>query len=182
MHAIEQHTVLVVEDEEDARTLIEQTLETEGYRILSAGNPTEAFEIMKHARVDVIISDHVMPGMTGLEFIKKVKEMFPGITRILLTGKADTDMAIAAINEGEVYRIITKPWKDVELKQTLKNATEKLVLERENRLLLMAVKRQMELLKKLDSGSTTLLEKDANGSIKLDDVDMDELKALLETT
>jgi DNA-binding NtrC family response regulator len=182
MHSGEAQTILIVEDEEDARHLLEQTLATEGYRVLSATNPAEAFEIMQKARVDVIISDHVMPGMSGLEFIKKAREMFPGIIRIILTGRADAGMAISAINEGEVYRIITKPWNDAELKQTLKNALEKIVLERENRLLLLAVKRQMEILKKLECGEVARLERDSSGAIKLDDVDMEELKALLETT
>lgn len=70
-------------------------------------------------RPDVIVSDHLMPEMTGLEFLKRCRLLYPDIGRVILTGQAEMTMVISAINEGAVLRFLTKPWDEDELKLTL---------------------------------------------------------------
>lgn len=180
--AKEPHTILVVDDEENIRHALARALHKENYRILQAGDPDEALGILRQSRVDLVISDYMMPGMTGLEFIKRIRALYPGIVRIMLTGHAETDMVIAAINEGEIYRFLIKPWDNMDLKILLRNAFEKLELERENRLLLATVKKQSDVLGKLEKESPgiTALKKDATGTFIIDDIDMAELKELME--
>ena len=179
--AKEPHTILIVDDEEGIRNALQRSLRKEKYRILQAGDPEEAFAVLRESRVDLIVSDHMMPKMSGLDFIKRVRLQYPGIVRIMLTGHAATDMVIDAINQGEVYRFLTKPWDDTDLRILLHNAFEKLELERENRLLLAAVKKQSDVLSKLEKEhpGITELNKDATGAFVIDDVDMGELKELM---
>lgn len=180
--AKEPHTILIVDDEENIRNALQRALRKENYRFFQAGDPDEAFEVLRQSKVDLIVSDHMMPKMTGLDFIKRVRMQYPGIVRVMLTGHADTDMVISAINDGEIYRFLTKPWDDFELKMLLRNAFEKLELERENRLLLATVRKQSDVLLKLekDNPGITALNKDATGALVIDDIDMDELKDLME--
>ncbi|MBI5527880.1 MAG: response regulator [Deltaproteobacteria bacterium] len=177
----EPYTILVVDDEETIRNILKRSLEKEKYRVLTAAEPAAAFDVLRVSKVDLIISDYMMPNMTGLEFIKKVRAMYPGILRIMLTAHAAVDMIVSAINDGEIYRFLLKPWDDMDLKILLKNAFEKIELERENRLLLMTVKKQSEVLKKLEDENPgiTELHKDESGALVIDDVDMAELKDLL---
>lgn len=177
----EPRTILVVDDEETIRNILKRSLEREKYRVLTASEPAEAFDVLRVSRVDLVISDYMMPNMTGLEFIKKVRAMYPGIMRIMLTAHAGVDWIVSAINDGEIYRFLLKPWDDMDLKILLRNAFEKLELERENRLLLMTVKKQSEVLKKLEGEhpGITELNTDESGTLVIDDVDMTELKELL---
>lgn len=94
------------------------------YEIYTAGNASMAFDILNQTSVHVIISDQRMPDMTGVEFFKKVKTIHPDPIRILLTGYTDVETLADAINEGDVYRYITKPWNDLELNNSIRNAYE----------------------------------------------------------
>ena len=126
---------------------------------------------MKTERIDLVLSDHLMPNMTGLEFLGVVRDRYPNSVRILLTGHADMDTAIKAINDGQVYRFLTKPWDDVELKVTLYLAFEHLDLEREHRRLLSTVRRQADLIKELETQYPGIgeLRRNSEGAILLDD-------------
>jgi len=93
-----------------------------------------------------VISDHNMPGMSGVEFLKLVRERHPHITRIMLTGDPDPQTIIRSINEGEVYRFIKKPWDNTMLRVTIYFAFETIQLEEENRRLIAALRRQMTFL------------------------------------
>jgi DNA-binding NtrC family response regulator len=121
--------------------------------------------------VDVVISDHLMPNMTGLEFLKIVHDRCPDSLRIMLTGHADMQTAIDAINHGEIYRFLTKPWDDTELKVTLHLAFEQLELERQNRKLLAMVRRQHDLIKSLEAQYPGIgeLVRDGEGRIVIDE-------------
>ena len=176
------YTILIVDDEKSIRDALMRSLAKENYRVLTADCPAQAFEILRQSQVDLVISDHIMPDMTGLEFIKRIRVMYPGIVRVMLTGHADIDTVISAINQGEIYRLLTKPWDTFEIKMLLANAFEKLALERENRLLLATVKKQSGVLKKIEKENPgiTHLEHDASGALVIDDVDMAELKDLLK--
>jgi len=98
---------LIVDDEESILKALKRTLQNDNYRILISTSADEAFNILHESKVDMVISDHLMPEISGLEFIKKIRLLYPGIIRIILTGHADMDIAISAINDGEIYKFIT---------------------------------------------------------------------------
>ena len=118
------NTILIVDDEENILKTLERLLEDEGYRVFFADRGLKGLEIIKHEDIHLVISDHKMPGMDGIKFLYEVKKISPDTIRIMLTGFADVDIAIKAINEGEVYRFIPKPWNNVELLSTVKQGIE----------------------------------------------------------
>ena len=164
------HRILVVDDEDNVRNAIRRSLRKEGYELFFASQPSEGLTILKENQTDMVISDHMMPNMTGLEFLKIVHERHPDCMRIMLTGHADMQTAIDAINQGEIYRFLTKPWDDTELKVTIHLAFEQLELMRENRRLMTAVRRQYDLIKSLEREYPGIgkLVRDADGAISLD--------------
>ena len=105
--------ILVVDDEINICNALRRSLRKEGYEILVANEPAQGLEILKAEKIDLVLSDHLMPNMTGLEFLSIVRDRHPNSVRILLTGHADMETAIKAINDGQVYRFLTKPWDDV---------------------------------------------------------------------
>ena len=117
---MKQNTILIVDDEENILKSLERLLENEGYRIFLADCGFKGLEIIRHEDIHLVISDHRMQGMDGIKFLNEVKKILPETIRIMLTGYADVDIAIKAINEGEVYRFITKPWNNIELLNTVK--------------------------------------------------------------
>ncbi len=144
-------TILAVDDEQNLLEGLRVALWRSEYDLKLAKDPQEALEILRREPVDIVISDHLMPGMTGLEFLGLVHDRHPNVIRIMLSGHADTGTAIRAINEGEIYRFLTKPCDRSELLVTLHLACEKLALERENRRLLALVRTNPELLARLDA-------------------------------
>lgn len=128
--------ILLLDDEPAILLALKRTLSRDGYDVLTANTPEEAFALLHSLRVDIVMTDHIMPKMTGLEFLKLVRNRFPEAIRIMLTGQADTATAIDAINQGEIFRFLTKPWDDAELKSTLFTARQVLAEDRENRRLL----------------------------------------------
>ena len=106
--------------------------------------------------MDVVISDEVMPEMAGSDFLSIVRKKYPDTIRMILTGHASIDSAIKAINEGEVYRIFTKPCNVVDLIISIKQGLKQKELERENRQLLRLIKQKTtsrEVLKPETSGA-----------------------------
>lgn len=119
------NTLLVVDDEPSILSAMKRLFMDSKIDVLTAGDAAEALEILRNKNVDVIVSDQRMPNMTGIELLERVKREYPDSIRILLTGYSDINVAIDAINKGEVYRFITKPWNDRELRATVKLAIEK---------------------------------------------------------
>jgi two-component system, probable response regulator PhcQ len=170
MNAPLQRRLLIVDDEENVINALRRSLRREGYHIQFATRPADALALLKESPVDLVLSDHLMPEMTGLEFLKLVRDRHPDSVRLMLTGHADMQTAIDAINHGEIYRFLTKPWDDTEIKVTLHLALEQLDLERENRRLLSTVRRQQGLLERIEREHPTLrtLVRDATGAIVID--------------
>lgn len=112
-------TVLFVDDELAVLEGLENALSFEPIEVLTASSAREALAILARTRVHVVVSDENMPGITGLEFLANVCRKYPHIVRIMLTGKTDTATAIKAINDGEVYRFLTKPLDPEELIRAL---------------------------------------------------------------
>jgi DNA-binding NtrC family response regulator len=164
--------ILLVDDEENVCKALRRTLRKEGYEIFVANRPQEGLAILAKEPIDLVISDHLMPEMTGLDFLKLVHDRYPDVMRMMLTGHADMQTAIQAINHGEIYRFLTKPWDDTEIKVQLHLAFEQLELERENRKLLSMVRRQYDALRTLEGSYPGIGEvpRDSSGAIVIDDL------------
>lgn len=109
-------TLLILDDEENIRRSLLRLLRRDGYHILEAANAAEAFELLATHRVQVILSDQRMPGMSGTEFLSQVKEMYPDTVRMVLSGFTDLSSVTEAINRGAIYKFLTKPWDDEALR------------------------------------------------------------------
>lgn len=121
--------VVLVDDEEMVVTSIKSflTLETD-YEIKGFTSPREALTYLESHHADVVVSDYLMPDLDGISFLAKVKECQPEATRILLTGYADKENAIKAINDVGLYQYIEKPWENEDLKLIIRNGLEKRIL------------------------------------------------------
>lgn len=116
-----QHTILAVDDEPANLRMVERLLRKD-HRVLIAGGGEEALEILKREQVSLIVTDQRMPGMTGTDLLRESMKTSPNTVRIILTGYADTDALIDAINTSRVYKFVSKPWDPMQLKQTIEEA------------------------------------------------------------
>jgi len=126
------YTILFVDDETNVLSSMKRIFRHENYKILTASSAEMALKLLKTESVQVVISDHRMPGITGADLLKKIKELYPETIRIMLTGHADVGAVMGAVNEGAVYKFITKPWNDDDLRLTVSLALEQFDLIKEN--------------------------------------------------
>lgn len=118
--------ILITDDEKIVTSAFKTLLKVEGYSDINCfNNPVEAVEFLKNNKPDIIISDFLMPEMNGLEFLRKAKELYPEVSMILLTGYADKENAIKAINEIGLYKYIEKPWDNDDLLFNIRNGIER---------------------------------------------------------
>ncbi|MDD5389192.1 MAG: EAL domain-containing protein [Gallionellaceae bacterium] len=117
-----QRTLLLVDDEPGILSALRRMLRYESYRVLTANNAAEGLELLALEAVQVVISDQRMPGLSGTEFLTRVKDMHPDCLRIILSGQADMASVIDAINDGAVYKFLTKPWDDEKLRERIREA------------------------------------------------------------
>lgn len=115
-------TLLLVDDEVNILSALQRALRRDGYRILASDDPREGLDILAREPVDVILSDQRMPGMTGVEFLRQAKETHPDTVRIVLSGYTDLQFITDAINEGAIYKFLTKPWDDQQLREQIREA------------------------------------------------------------
>ena len=118
--------IAIVDDEEMVLTSLRSflLLETD-YEVETFSSPQTAVSALREKPVDLVISDYLMPGMNGIEFLLEIKALHPFATRILLTGYADKENAIKAINEVGLYQYVEKPWNNDDLKITIQNGLER---------------------------------------------------------
>ena len=147
---MDNHTVLIVDDEEHILNALKRELRGEFFSISTTTDPNEAITRAERGDVSLIIADHRMPQMTGVEMFKRIKAINPQIIRIMLTGRADLEDTIQAINEGEVFRFIRKPWDAMDLNITIRHALMQYDLWSQNQFLKCEVKKQQEILMKLE--------------------------------
>ena len=125
--------ILCVDDEKNVLRALERLFMDEEYEILTAASGDEALTVLsEEPGIQLVISDYRMPGMDGVDFLKQVNERWPETIRIVLSGFADTASVVGAINEGQIYKFIPKPWNDDELKVTIAKALEVYFLRRKN--------------------------------------------------
>ena len=125
--------ILCVDDEPNILSSLRRLFRAKGYEVLIANGGEEGLAILEKEKVDLIISDMRMPNMTGAVFLEHVRSRWPDIIRLLLTGYADVQSIIDAINRGEIYRYITKPWDDHDIVLVVKQALERQDLEKEKK-------------------------------------------------
>jgi len=117
--------VVFLDDEHSTLEIIRHEFSQEPYGVFLTNNPDQAMELIRKEKIKVVVSDQVMPNVTGVKFLQNIKQYDPNIVRILLTAHADFSAAEEAINIGEVYRVINKPWKSIDLLSTVRRATER---------------------------------------------------------
>lgn len=127
--------ILVLDDEGIVLVALREILLREGYHVLTHSNPLQALESLKKESFSVILTDQQMPVLTGLEFLAQAKIIQPDATRILITAVLNLDTVIDAINKGEIFRFIVKPWLREELISTVKNAVHRYELTCRNHIL-----------------------------------------------
>jgi signal transduction histidine kinase len=125
--------VLAIDDEENILATLQRHFLTEPYKLVTTTQMGQAWEILSREKIKVVISDQRMPGVSGVQFLKDVKEKYPDVMRILLTGHADMQAAEEAVNQGGVYRFLTKPWNVEDIRATVRKAIENHDLIVENR-------------------------------------------------
>jgi len=140
-----RHTLLLVDDEPDVVELLVRMFQRR-YHVLSARSGPEALGLLRQHPVDVLITDQRMPEMTGIELVTAARAEGIDVTALLLTGYTDPEDIIAAINRGQVYRYITKPWDLNDLVITVKNAVEYTQLRRDKERLLRQLHQRVEAL------------------------------------
>lgn len=178
----EKIRILCVDDEHNVLKALERSLVAEDREILTASSGLEGLFILRTASpVHVVISDYRMPGMSGVEFLREVCRDWPDTVRIVLSAYADSDSIISSVNEGHIYRFITKPWDDVELKSVISSALELYFLTRKNVLISNELLLKIEELKQanfhlgiLKTGEKTSL---SNTSAEIIEAVLDSLPA-----
>jgi len=168
---MKQIKIMLVDDEEHMLSALRRSLKRDGYELVTFTAAEPALEYLEQNPVDIVISDHRMPGMTGIDFLIQVRKLHPEIVRILLTGYADMEVAIRAVNEGKLYRFLTKPWNDDELKSVLQSAVNFRRFVGRNREAVIELKIQHDHLRALETFNPGITEvvRDASGAIIIDE-------------
>jgi response regulator RpfG family c-di-GMP phosphodiesterase len=144
-------TLLFVDDEPNILAALRRLFRPLGYRIFTAEGGAQGLEVIANEKIDLVISDMRMPEMDGAQFLEQVRLRSPDSIRILLTGYADIASTIDAINKGQIYRYITKPWEDNDIALTIRYALERKHLEHEKQRLEALTQRQNAELKDLNA-------------------------------
>ncbi len=156
LHADE--VILLVDDEDIVLRTIERQADHLGYSVLTATNGEEALKILESTPCAVVVADQNMPGMQGIELLQAIQKTKPETIRVLATGDAGLDVAIAAVNQGQVFRFLTKPWSLTKLEETLKAAIEQRRVLVENRAFKERIQAQNEQLKAFNHNLECLVE------------------------
>ena len=151
-----KHSILCVDDEIDNVESLARLFRRK-YNVLKTTSPLDALELLKKNRVTVIISDQRMPNLTGVELLAESIKLHPNAIRILLTGYTDIDSVVAAINSGQIYRYVTKPWDPVDLTNAIDKAVERYELGEELVEKNLALQKAYEELQTLDQAKSQFM-------------------------
>ena len=116
------HTILFVDDEVNILKALKRLTRHEPWTVLCASRGAEALETLERSPAQVVVSDQRMPEMSGVDMLQAVRDRYPDVVRMMLTGYTEMNVAVDAINRGEIYRLITKPWNDEELRMQIRDA------------------------------------------------------------
>ncbi len=154
-----EHTLLIVDDEDHILLALELLLRRAGYHVVTAHNANDALDVMRQQPISLVISDERLPDMLGRELLREIQKNWPDTIRVTLTGYANVDSVLAAINEGHVFQFLVKPWDDEELKAVVRDGLRLLDLLRENRRLYQITQRQSHELRKVNESLEQRVEK-----------------------
>jgi len=129
---VAQRILLLVDDEENIVSALRRALRRDGYHVITANSGMEGLQRLSEHQVSVIVSDQRMPGMTGVDFLRRAKELYPDTVRIVLSGYTELKSITDAINEGAIYKFLTKPWDDEQLREHIAEAFRRKELADEN--------------------------------------------------
>lgn len=171
-------TILLVDDEPAVTESLKRLLRKEPYKILTAQNAEEAQKHLSTTRVDLIVSDERMPGTRGGELLAFVRKQYPDTVRIMLSGHPTLDVALEAINKGEIYRLYTKPCNEIDLALGIRDALQHKALLVQTKRLLRLAHEQQNYLRTLNQREFGTVVRDENGTISLPEPS-EELDAVL---
>ncbi|MBI1945887.1 MAG: response regulator [Deltaproteobacteria bacterium] len=123
-------SILFVDDEPQVLRALARSLKGEQYTLAFSGDPLDALARLTERPFDIVVSDYMMPNMTGVELLTRVHECRPATLRMMMTGHADKQATIMAINEGAICHYLEKPWSDAELKSVLRDAAQSVAVQR----------------------------------------------------
>lgn len=173
--------ILLVDDEVSVLKALQRSLFDEDFDIYVAESAAEGLKLMEQQSFKVVVSDERMPDMCGSEFLSLISRRHPEVVRITLTGQASIEAAMVAVNQGEIYRFLLKPWNDTELTLAIRSAIEKYDLEMKNRRLLALVRNQalkLEQIEKKHPGLTAL-DREEDGSFRLPELSDEEVANIM---
>lgn len=133
-------TLLLVDDEANILSALKRLLRRDGYTLLTADSGEAGLALLRERPVDVILSDQRMPGMSGVEFLRKARELCPDTVRMVLSGYTELQSITDAINEGAIFKFLTKPWDDEQLRANIAEAFRLKTLADENRRLALELR------------------------------------------
>lgn len=146
-----ERNLLLVDDEENISRSLLRLFRQDNYKIYTANSGKQGLEILKSNDIGVIISDQRMPEMSGTEFLNQVSKLYPDTIRIVLSGYTELKSVTDAINEGKIYKFLTKPWDDKLLRQNIEDAFRQYELVEENKRLSLELKNANEELKRVNA-------------------------------
>lgn len=155
-----ERTLLLVDDEENITSALVRLLRRDGYTMLRANSGQGGLDLLTQHKVGVIISDQRMPGMTGVEFLSKVKVLYPDTVRIVLSGYTELNSVTDAINRGAIYKFLTKPWEDELLRANVDEAFSNYEMKMENARLNSELQKANEELLSINRGLEQRVEGD----------------------
>jgi DNA-binding NtrC family response regulator len=175
------HTVLLVDDDTNLLAGLVRALRREPYTVLASPGPAEALDVLAARPVDVVVCDHNMPGMSGVDLIARLRVRHPTVMRIMLTGAPSLDLAIRAINVGEIFRFLRKPCAQEELVAAIRQAIQQKELESQSRRLLGNARQQRVLIERLEAENPgiTRVKRDSGGAVVLDESSTTDVGELL---
>ncbi|WP_432820963.1 response regulator [Trichloromonas sp.] len=174
--------VLLVDDEVSVLKALQRSLIDEDCEVFLAESAAAGLKLLDQHAFKVVISDERMPSMSGSEFLSIISRQHPEVVRITLTGQASIEAAMTAVNQGEIYRFLLKPWKETELKLSIRSAIEKYDLEMENRKLLSQLRIQGLKLDQSQKNTPGLagIDRAGDGSFVLQDLNDDEVAKIMK--
>jgi two-component system, probable response regulator PhcQ len=180
---MEKSKLLLVDDEPNLTSALVRSLDRSQFEIFTADSAQQGLMILAGHDIDVVVSDERMPGMTGSEFLSEVRKRWPNTIRMILSGQADLEAAVRAINEGEVYRFLLKPCHPTELQHTILQGLQHKKLVSQSRRLLQEHLKTQNLLDELEKANPgiTKVDMDEDGAIVMEEESGDDdVQSLLD--
>lgn len=174
-----RHTVLCVDDEKNILKSLKRLLRKEDYRLLTASSGEEGLKVVEENDVHMVISDQRMPRMSGTEFLAALKTKHPDVLRIILSGYTEVDSITESINKGHIYKFLSKPWNDQNLKLEIKQALEQYDLIQANKKLDEKVIQQNNELKEINENLEKLVQ-ERTKTLEIQNQALELSRAILE--